>query len=134
MTQYVGCEHARELLDGLIDGELSMADQLAVESHLRWCKTCALRVEDMRLIGMSLRNGSAAQYTVAEPALSVINEGVLMRVSAEHAESWKARVRDTFSDMRLFWPAIGATVAVVFCITASASVLQATSVHRIRRC
>jgi hypothetical protein len=130
MTQYVGCEHAQELLDGLIDGELSMADQLAVESHLRWCRTCALRVEDMRLIGASLRNGSAAQYATAEPALSAINEGVLMRVRAEEAESWRARVRDTFSDMRLFWPAIGATVAVVFCITASASVLQATSVRR----
>ena len=36
MTQYVGSNHARTLLDGLIDTEQSMADQLAVESHLRW--------------------------------------------------------------------------------------------------
>ena len=48
MTQYVGCDHARTLLEGLIDGELSMADQLAVESHLRWCETCALRVSQWR--------------------------------------------------------------------------------------
>ena len=38
-----------------------MADQLAVESHLRWCDTCALRVEDMRLIGASLRATSTAR-------------------------------------------------------------------------
>ena len=61
MTQYVGCDHARTLLEGLIDGELSMADQLAVESHLRWCDTCALRVEDMRLIGASLRKATRRQ-------------------------------------------------------------------------
>ena len=54
MTQYVGCDQARTLLEGLIDGELSMVDQLAVESHLRWCDTCALRVADMRVIGRKL--------------------------------------------------------------------------------
>ena len=58
MTQYVGCTQARELLDGLIDGELSMAEQLAVESHLRWCRDCTLRVQDMRLIGTVMRVGS----------------------------------------------------------------------------
>jgi hypothetical protein len=118
-------------LEGLVDGELSMTDQLAVESHLRWCRTCAMRVEDMRLIGTSLRNGSAARSAEAEvePEIRAIHEAVLIRVHTEQAESWRARVRDTFSDMRLFWPAIGATVAVVFCVTASASVLHATSVR-----
>ena len=59
MIPYLGCEHARELLEGFVDGELAMADQVAVESHLRWCRTCAARVEDMRLIGASLRVAGA---------------------------------------------------------------------------
>jgi hypothetical protein len=132
MTHYVGCERARELLEGLIDGELSMGDQLAVESHLRWCRTCSMRLEDLRLIGDSLRDGSTAKQGPhdTDHAVATIHDAVLMRVRAERAESWGARVRDTFSDMRLLWPAIGATAAVAVCVVASASVLQATSVHR----
>ena len=132
MTEYVGCGHARELLEGLIDGELSMADQLAVESHLRWCRTCALRVDDLRLIGDSLRHGSEARPAAREIESSVtgIYDAVLTRVRAERAQSWRVRLRDSFSDMRLFWPALGASAAVAMCIMASASVLQATSVHR----
>ena len=55
MIPYLGCEHARELLEGFVDGELVMADQVALESHLRWCRACAARVEDMRLIGAAMR-------------------------------------------------------------------------------
>lgn len=130
MTQYVGCEHARELLEGLVDGELSMPEQLAVESHLRWCRTCALRVDDMRLIGASLRDGSAAQYAAAEQTVTALNQAVLMRVRAEQAESWTVRIRETFSDMRMFWPALGATTAVALCVSVASSVLHATSVHQ----
>jgi len=132
MTQYVGCEHARELLEGLIDGELSMADQLAVESHLRWCTTCALRVEDLRLIGTSLRQGSAAKQGDAadEHDVAAIHEAVLMRVRAEQDQSWGVRVRETFSDMRLFWPALGATAAVALCVGLAGGVMQATSVRQ----
>jgi hypothetical protein len=130
MTEYVGCEQARELLEGLIDGELSMNEQLAVESHLRWCRTCALRVEDLRLIGGSLRLGSIAPDADADHAVNAINDAVLMRVRAERDQSWPVRARDTFSDMRLLFPAVGATAAVAVCLVAAASVLHATSVGR----
>ena len=60
MIPYVGCEYAREHLDAFVDGELSVAEQVAVESHLRWCRTCAARVEDLQLIGASIRLGSLA--------------------------------------------------------------------------
>jgi hypothetical protein len=126
MSQYVGCDQARTLLEGLIDGELSMPDQLAVESHLRWCDTCALRVEDMRLIGASLR----ARTTIDERAdaeLDALNEGLLMRVGAERAQALSSRLREMFADMRLLWPALGATAAVLLCVAASVSVLHASS-------
>jgi hypothetical protein len=131
MTQYVGCDHARTLLDGLIDGELSMADQLAVESHLRWCDTCALRVTDMRVIGASLR----AQATVRPLAdaddhtLTALTEGLLVRVRAERDQSLPSRFREMVADRRLLWPAVGATSAVLLCVIASMSVLHA-SVYR----
>lgn len=126
MTQYVGCDQARTLLEGLIDGELSMADQLAVESHLRWCDTCALRVEDMRAIGAALRVNSAVRpVTDAENGtLTVLTDGLLVRVRAERAQSFAARVREMFVDRRLLWPALGATAAVLMCASAAVSVLH----------
>jgi putative zinc finger protein len=128
MSQYVGCEHARTLLEGLIDGELSMPEQLAVESHLRWCDTCAFRVQDMRLIGASLRARSATQPDDRSDAeLEALNEGLLMRVRAERAESLPSRLREMFVDMRLLWPALGATAAVLLCVAASVSVLHASA-------
>ena len=132
MTQYVGCDHARELLDGLIDGELPMADQLAVESHLRWCRTCALRVEDMRLIGSSLRMGSPTAMADAprDLAVSAITEAVLMRVRAERDDSFSVRVREMFVDRRLLWPALGASVAVMLCVGVASSVLQASAAEQ----
>jgi anti-sigma factor RsiW len=130
MTQYVGCDHARDLLDGLIDGELSMAEQLAVESHLRWCRTCTLRLEDMRLIGASLRMGAAGGgpgRTPEESRVAAINEAVLARVRAEHEQSFGFRLREMFADMRLLWPALGATAAVAVCVGVAATVMQAST-------
>ena len=56
MIPYVGCEHARELLEAFLDGELSVTDQVAVESHLRWCRTCTAHVDDLRLLGGTVRS------------------------------------------------------------------------------
>ena len=131
MTQYVGCNHARTLLEGLVDGELSMAEQLAVESHLRWCDTCALRVEDMRAIGAALRVNSAVRpVTDAENGtLTVLTDGLLVRVRAERAQSFRSRVREMFADRRLLWPALGATSAVLLCVAAAVSVLHSATVQ-----
>ena len=131
MTQYVGCDHARTLLEGLIDDELSMPDQLAVESHLRWCETCALRVDDMRMIGAALRSQSAARplAAVEDGKLTTLTEGVAARVRAEKAQSFASRVREVFADRRLLWPALGATSAVLLCVAAAVSVLHASTVQ-----
>jgi hypothetical protein len=132
MSQYVGCDYARELLDGLIDGELSMAEQLAVESHLRWCRTCKLRVEDMHLIRSSLRLGAVGGVTGGhrdESDVAALNEAVLARVRAEREQSFGVRIREMFTDMRFLWPALGATAAVVICVSVAASVLQASTME-----
>src|SRR5262245_43210826 len=131
MTQYVGCDHARTLLEGLIDEELSMADQLAVESHLRWCDTCALRVADMRAIGAAMRSESASRPLgdVNSGTLSALTDGMLVRVRAERAQSFPSRVREMFTDRRLLWPALGASAAVFLCVAAAFSVLHMSISH-----
>jgi hypothetical protein len=127
MIPYLGCEHARELLDAFVDGELVMADQVALESHLRWCRACAARVEDMRLIGASIRVAVPSLAPDDTRDLAVIQSGVLTRIRAEREQSFAVRVRSMFDDMRLLWPAVGATAALVACLFASLSVLQAAT-------
>jgi hypothetical protein len=132
MIPYVGCERARELLDAFLDDELQLADQVAVESHLRWCRTCCLRVEDMRLIGASLRLGSPRLRSGGDDTqvLSATSASTLMRARAERQQSLPVRIREMFVDMRLLWPLIGATAAVIICVSVAFSVLQAATVQR----
>jgi hypothetical protein len=132
MNRYIGCETARELLDAFMDDELSVDEQVMVESHLTWCRTCACRVEDLRLIGSALRDGSyGAQVEETDlEAVSSIQAGVLLRVHAEQEMSLAARVKDLCSDMRLFWPALGATTALAICVTGAFLVLHWSSEER----
>jgi len=60
MIPYLDCRAAQRLLEAFVDGELAVHDQVALESHLRWCTVCAARVEDMQVIGASLRGTSCA--------------------------------------------------------------------------
>jgi hypothetical protein len=126
---YLGCEAARDLLEAFVDGELAMTDQVAVESHLRWCRTCTARVEDMRLISASMRVGALRPSGVAEEtrALASMQAQVLTRFRAEREQSLRMRVRVMFEDMRFFWPALGASVALVACLCTAVSVLHAAS-------
>jgi hypothetical protein len=132
MNRCIGCETAREKLDAFIDEELSVDDQVLVESHLRWCRTCANRVEDLRLIGAALKLGSTAHHAGDDdpPELVAIQSGVLMRIHAEHEQSLGVRLKDMFSDLRLFWPALGATTALAICVTGAFLVLQWSTEQR----
>jgi hypothetical protein len=129
MTPYVGCEYARERLEAFLDDELSVDEQVLVESHVRWCRTCADRIEDFQLIGTSIRVGppTVAQVLDVEPALSAVYSRVLMRVRAERDQAFAVRVRELFIDMRLLWPALGATMAVFVCLSVALGVLRSTS-------
>lgn len=130
MTPYIGCETARELLDAFVDGELPVADQVMVESHLRWCTTCSARVEDMSIIGAAVRIGSAAGVRTAkldDRTFAALQDDVLSRVSAERDQSLAVRFREMFDDMHLLWPAIGACCAVLICLAGASTVLYATS-------
>ena len=120
MIPYLGCVAAREMLQPFVDLELPMAEQVMLESHLRWCDTCAARVEDMRLIGAALRLGSAAPSVHVEDAgaLAAIQSEVLTRIRAEHDQSLPVRFRELFADMRFLWQSVGATAALVACLFA----------------
>lgn len=104
-----------------------MSEQVALESHLRWCVTCRARVEDMQLIGASLRVAAPAQETTLDeiPELAAIQSEVLTRVRAEHDLSLPVRMRELFADMRFLWPAMGASAALAACLFAAVAVHSA---------
>jgi hypothetical protein len=131
MIPYLGCETAREMLQAFVDDELPMHDRVAVESHLRWCSTCAARVEDMRLIGDALRVGAMCAHSDDDRReLAALQDGVLSRVRAEHEQSFTMQMRALFQDLHLFWAGLGATAAVVVCLFGAVSVLHAASDER----
>ena len=132
MTPYVGCDYARERLEALLDDELSVDEQVLVESHVRWCRTCADRIEDFQLIGTSIRVGPPGPLLVreVEPALSAVYSRVLMRMRAERDQAFTVRMKELFIDMRLLWPALGATMAVLVCLSVAIGVLKSTSSER----
>ncbi|MGE0446940.1 MAG: anti-sigma factor [Vicinamibacterales bacterium] len=128
MTPYLTCEAAIERLDAFVDGELTVDEQVAVESHLRWCRVCEARVADMRLIGGSMRLvGQAAASSSDRRDLAVIQSDVLTRLRAERDQSWAAQLSNLFVDMRLLWPALGATAAVITCVFTAAGVFAAAT-------
>ena len=96
MISYLGCDAAREMLQAFVDRELPMAEQVELESHLRWCETCAARVEDLRLIGAGVRLGAAVPGLHAEDprALAVIQSEVLTRIRAERDQSLSVWCRE----------------------------------------
>jgi len=140
MIRYVGCDYVRPRLDAFVDEELPMGDQVLVETHLRWCHTCAARLEDAQIIGASLRVAARAHETAAAApdappegmsrALSAMQAEVLARVDTEYEQSWTVRVQELFTDMRLWWPALGATVAVALSVGLASGVWQATSAEQ----
>lgn len=129
MIRYLGCEAAREMLQPFVDSELPMAEQVELESHLRWCETCTARVEDLRLIGAALRLGAAVPPVHPDDGASMasIQSEVLTRIRAERDLSLAVRFREAFADMHFLWPALGATAALVACLFA------ATTVNRVIR-
>lgn len=144
MIRYVGCDYARERLDAFADGELPMGDQVLVETHLRWCQTCAARLEDTQTIGASLRLTARAHAhheshddthdnSVPEDlgrALAAMQAEVVAQSNIEYEQSFAVRVHELFSDMRLWWPAMGATVAVALSVGVASNIWKATSVQQ----
>ena len=124
MTRVLGCEIAREMLPGLVDNELPLADQVAIEAHLRWCRTCGAHVEDLRLIGDALR--FRLPLLADDMDLDGLQAGVLSRWSAEHAMSWTACVRRTIDDPHVLWAGFGAAVGVMACLLLTVGVMSAT--------
>ena len=132
MIPYLDCRAAQAMLEAFVDGELAVNDQIALESHLRWCCVCRARVEDMQLIGASLRVTSCALRGVdeADDSLTSVQSGVLTRIKTEREQSMWVQMRKMCIDMRFFWPAVGASFALAVCVCVAAAVVAVTNAQK----
>jgi len=109
------CRSVRRLLSAFHDGELPVGELIAVQAHLRQCRSCAEEARDLALLGSMVRDASPA--AASEPdVLAGLAAGVVSRVKAEREQSitgWGERV---FEDLHVFWAALGATGATVACV------------------
>jgi len=129
MIPYLTCDAAMERLEPFVDGELPVDEQVALEGHLRWCSVCEARLDDVQLIGASMRvrHHLDLARTNAGADLATMRSSVLARVRAEREQSMPVLARQLFVDRRLLWPALGATAAVLICVLVASGVFNAAT-------
>ena len=126
----VPCEGVREHLEAYHDGELPLEDQVRVRAHLEECAGCAYEHADLARLRHALRDVPVLTRALLASAPEDWTGAVLEQVRVERELSWHTWLLTVFDDMHLVWPAIGATVAVLVCLLASAEVMQATNEQR----
>jgi hypothetical protein len=101
-----------------------------IQSHLQECVACRLEAVSLDDLGDALRTMAGAVPGRRDGDSGRITGAVLERIRVENQLSLTTRVRGLFDDMHLVWAGLGASVATLFCVFASAGVLQAASQER----
>jgi hypothetical protein len=111
MTIFGQCAVYRDDLAAFVDGELTGAERLRMSEHLERCPACAVEAERVQNIGSLLR--TAAEEVAAAPPMSGLAGGVVTRVRAETAQSWRAVLGRGLDDWHWFIVG-GGSVAATF--------------------
>jgi Putative zinc-finger len=121
------CGRIRSLLAGFHDGELDLAAQVQVQTHVTTCAWCA---EEQRLLLM-LRDTLRATVATGgiEEEDATLRRQVLGRLQAERSRSWARRVERMFEDRHL-WAAAGAMLATLACVAAAVGVMRLTRLEQ----
>ena len=112
----LACGAARRRLHAYLDGELPVAEQIAVHGHLDWCDACSDWLADMRAIGTAIRAAAPGRDLLSHEEAGALAAGVIGRCKAEHAASLIARLQDMFDDLHLVYAGVGAAVATAVCV------------------
>lgn len=126
MMRQGSCEVVRDRLTEFHDGELSIDDQILVQSHLRECVACAIESAELRELGSLMRHVATSLPAVV-PDADHLSALMMEQVRVEERLSLRARLRDIFDDMHLVWPALGATAATIVCLLGAVGVMQAAN-------
>jgi hypothetical protein len=118
----------RTLLGAFADGELPGVDRIRVSTHVEACRECATELDAIASIGTALRQAAA---DAPAPEMAGLASGVVARVRAESAQSWRGLFERAIQDWR--WALVGAgSLAATFVSTllVSAIVWEGPSAQR----
>ena len=124
------CTATRRRLQAFYDGELPVADQIAVQAHMDWCDACAATLEDLRFLGTALRNCALGHDSLSHEEATALAATVVSRRKAEQDASFFARAQRMFDDMHLVYAGVGATAATAVCVVIMLSMLRFASFGR----
>lgn len=130
MMHVLPCVEVREDLAAFHDGELALERQVAIQGHLQDCVSCRLEASALTELSEALRTMAGALPRRAAADTGTLTGAVIDRIRVEHQLSLGVQVREWFQDMHLVWAGLGATLAMVVCVFASAGVLHAASKER----
>jgi len=111
------CSAVGRRLAEYYDGELTIDQRVAIQSHLRACAACAAEAQGLNTVATALRAAAVDRvYAVDSHDLDGLAVGVVSRLRAEQDESFPRTVQRMFEDLHLVWAALGATAATFACL------------------
>jgi hypothetical protein len=122
------CSATRRRLGALHDGELPMADQIAVTSHLEWCDACASAFGELQSLRALLREAAPSRVAFSTEDDASLQIDIVARAQAEQSLSFAAMFRDMFEDMHLVYAGIGAVAAALVCAVISVGMMRAVTI------
>jgi anti-sigma factor RsiW len=124
------CRSIRRLLSAFHDKELPVEEHIAVENHLRTCRTCAREARTFGAFGEALRQRASAGKGRSFRDLVSLSSRVVSRYNAEREQSFSRRFERVIEDLHLVWAAVGAASASVVCVAVISSMLVLASQER----
>lgn len=124
------CTEVRHRLDAYHDGELPVADHIALDAHFEWCDGCAAALSDLRITRTAVRAFSPGRLAFAAEEEISVQRAVVSRLRAERDASLVARVRLMFDDLHLVYAGVGAAVATVVCLVVMLGMMRFATIAR----
>lgn len=124
------CAAARQQLAEFYDGELAVAEQIAVTTHLEECRRCAEELAELRAVGGLLRASTPGREVLSPEESVGFGVSVVSRVKAEREVSFFARVRGMFDDLHLVYAGLGSAAATAVCIVIMLGMMRFASDER----
>lgn len=109
------CAATRRRLTAFHDGELPVAEQIAVASHLEWCDDCAAAYEDDQVVRHVLRSALPGRSVLTPDAQATFPAAVVNRMKAERNASWTVRLQLMFEDAHFVYAGAASAVALLVC-------------------
>ena len=112
----LACTVVSRQLHAYHDGELRVADQIAVATHLDGCVTCRESLADIESLGDLLRAEAPGHTPLPCDEATSFMSSVVNRARVEREVSLLSRLHEMAEDGRFAYSAIGAATATLACL------------------